>query len=662
MSADHHQSPVAEARRLFAADKPSEAEALLRECVQQNPACKAALRDFLVAEQRIPEAVELVHGSTDAVDRALAAHVSGDFAAAAEACRQALANDPEDAAALLYLARAVHNLGDHRTALDALRRAVERRPDYAEAWYALAHAQRASGELEGAVGAYEKALALSPGLRQARLNLGITRFNMDDAHGALACFEGLLARRPDDIEALVHSGLTLQLAGDLAAARSRLEKAVSAHPDHPLGHRYLAAVCSEEGDDEAAVEHLERALSLAPDDPDLYAELAGIHELSNRLDDMAGVVERGLELAPQHPQLVIESARLERRRGNPQAALQQLQRIDPNGLPPRAAQQFFHEAALSLDRIGEADQAMQTIAVANRIKAGEPRASGIDRTAAFERIERIGQWAAGAAASSDDPDGWAGEDVCFIIGFPRSGTTLLDTMLDAHEQAVSIEEKPTLEPIIDQVAERHGYPEGIDRLGAGELTSLREAYRANLARFLPKDHGARIVIDKMPLRILDAAFIRRLLPRARFILALRHPCDLVVSNYMQLFDATETLIHTTSLEGTVRLYDAVMTAWRSIEPLVAGHSARLRYEDLVADPQAELRRMCEFLDLPWDPSLVETRKRIENRGRIRTPSYQQVSEDVYQRSAGRWRRYRRHLEPFMPTLEKHAAALGYSIE
>ncbi|MEE4304397.1 MAG: sulfotransferase [Wenzhouxiangella sp.] len=662
MSADHHQAPVAEARRLFAEGKPAPAESLLRERMQQSPACKAALRDFLVAEQRIPEAVELIRGSTEAVDRALAAHVAGDFAAAAEACRQALANDPDDAAALLYLARAVHNLGDQKAALDALRHAVELRPGFAEAWYARAHARRASGDLEGAVHDYEKALALSPGLRQARLNLGITRFNMDDAHGALACFEDLLARRPDDIEALVHSGLTLQLAGDLAAARSRLEKAVNAHPDHPLGHRYLAAVCSEEGDDQAAVEHLEKALDLAPDDADLYAELAGIHELSNRLDDMAGVVERGLELAPQHPQLVIESARLERRRGNPQAALQQLQRIDPNGLPPRAAQQFFHEAALSLDRIGEADQAMQTIAVANRIKAGEPRAAGIDRTAAFERIERIGQWAAGASAWQEGPDGWAGEDVCFIIGFPRSGTTLLDTMLDAHEQAVSIEEKPTLEPVIDQVAESHGYPEGIDRLTAGELASLREAYRANLARFLPRDHGARIVIDKMPLRILDAAFIRRLLPRARFILALRHPCDLVVSNYMQLFDATETLIHTTTLEGTVRLYDAVMTAWRSIEPLVDGGVARLRYEDLVADPQAELRRMCEFLGLPWDPSLVETRKRIENRGRIRTPSYQQVSEDVYQRSAGRWRRYRRHLEPFMPTLEKHAAALGYSTE
>lgn len=666
MTADHRHSLIARANRLLAAGQAQQAEHLLRENQARCPDCRAALRDLLIAEQRVAEAIELVRGSEHPVDQALQYHAAGDFQQAAALCRQALESNPRDPAALLYLARAIHNLGQQKAALDTLRHALQIRPDHAEAWYALAHALRASGDLPAAVDAYEKALEHSPGLRQARLNLGITYFNMEDAHAALACFEDLLARHPDDIEALVHSGLTLQLAGDLPAARARLERAVARHPDHPLGRRYLAAVCSEEGDDKAAIEHLEKALELTPGDADLYAELAGIHELSNRLDAMARVVERGLEIAPRHPRLVIESARLQRRRGAPQAALQQLELVDPDSLPPRAAQQFFHEASLALDRIGEADQAMQTIAVANRITAGEPRAAGIDRNAIFERIERIRRWADTATAPDEQPGGeaggWAGEDICFIIGFPRSGTTLLNTMFDAHDDAASIDEKPTLEPVFDRIRESHGYPEGIDRLSESGLASLRANYRENLTRFLPDGHGAGIVIDKMPLRMLDAGVMRRLLPQSRFILALRHPCDLIISNYMQLFDANEALIHTSTIDGTVKLYDAVMTAWYAIEPLVADRLVRLRYEDLVSDPHSELRRVCDFLDLPFDPELVETRHRIEQRSRIRTPSYQQVSEDIYQRSAGRWHRYRRHLEPYLPILKKHAIALGYSLD
>lgn len=662
MTAHHSNSALARANDLFAEGKCREAEQLLREH-HDDRACAEALRDYLLTEQRVPEALELVHNSLHPIDRALMHHATGDFEAAAALCREVLEDAPDHPAALLHLARAIHNAGDQSGALATLRRAVEQRPDFAEGWAALAHALRARGDIDSALQAYEQALAESPGLRQPRLDLGITLFNSDDAHGALACFEELLTRDPDDIDALIYSGLALQLLGDLSTAKSRLEKAVIDHPEHPLAHRFLAAVCNESGDDAAAVDHLEKAQALAPDDPDIRAELADAHELSNRLDDMERAVNGGLELAPDHPQLLVQAARLARRRGEPRQALQRLQAIDPNALPPRQAQQYFHEASLNLDRIGEADQAMEAMTVANRITANEPRAAGIDRNAAFERIERLRRWAESAEMPSGLPTGWAGEDICFLIGFPRSGTTLLDTMLDAHPDAASVEEKPTMEPVVERVRQRYGgYPEGIDRLGEPELAELRERYRKNLAEYLPADRRPELIIDKMPLRILDAAFIRRLLPRATFVLALRHPCDLVISNYMQLFEATDTLIHTTTLEGTVRLYDAVMKAWEAIAPTVADRLTRIRYEDLVANPETELQRICEFLDLSWDPDLVDTRRRTQERGRIRTPSYQQVSEDVYQRAAGRWRRYRKHLEPYMQTLAPHAANLGYSLE
>lgn len=648
------------ARSLLADHRSEDALALLRSNLD-DPACRASLRDWLLSEQNPAEAAELAV-TDDPVDHAFRAHLAGDFENAAELARRALQERPDDHHALLHLARALHNLGHATAALAALEKAVQVRPDFAEAWYALAHALRAGGRMNDAMNCYLRAIEQAPGLRQAWLNLGITRFNLDDAQGALTCFEELLDRDPDDLEALIHSGLTLQLAGDLPAARNRLERAVVQAPTDPRAHRFLAAVCNEIGDGETAINELELAIELEPRDPELRAELAGVLELSSRLDEMAETLRQGLALAPGHAGLNLEAARLARRRGQPDQALKRLGAIDPGTLPPRLAQQYFHEASLNLDRLGDADQAIEAMHQANSITAREPRARSVDRSRFFRHVDLVGEWArkqrSGAQASGSE-----GDDLCFLFGFPRSGTTLLETMLDIHPQAASVEEKPTIESLVELLdRDFGGYPEAIDRLGPSDLEQLRHAYRQRLSAWLPPSDQPRMIVDKMPLRLLEAGFIHRLFPAARMILALRHPCDTVLSNYMQLFDASEAMIHTTSLEGTVRLYDAVMSAWPPIERLVSNRLTRLRYEDLVDSTESELQRLCRFLGLGWDDSLLDPRHRAAGRERVRTASYQQIGEAVYRRAVGRWQRYRSHLEPHLPVLKVHADRFGYELD
>ncbi len=620
----------------------------------------AALRDYLVAEHRMQEALEVALAADDPLGAALEKHLAGDFDGAAGICRDLLEADPGNAAAMLYLGRALFNAGEREAALAALTDAVRLDPAFAEGWYALAHASRACGDLDTACDAYGRALEHSPGLRQARLNLGITLFNMDDALGALACFEELLRRDADDLDALVNSGLAKHLLGELDEARGRMERALVADPGHPDAHRLLAAIHSEGGDVSRAVDHMERALAARPDDAELYAELARIHELSGGVDRARKAVEHGLALDPHHPALGVEMAKLDRRAGAIGRAIERLQRIDPRYLPPRIAQQYFHEIGFCEDRLHHPVRAMAAFEQANDIGSKSPRAVLVDRNAFFERVEALERWLDREPDAA--PSSPAGGDLCFLVGFPRSGTTLLDTMLDAHPAVASVDEKPTLERVIERLEVRSpGYPEVIDGLCADDLDALRERYRAALAEFLPAGETPDLVVDKAPVRLIHAAFMQRLFPAARFIFALRHPCDVVLSNFMQLYEPSEAFVHTDTLAGTVRFYDAVMRLWARLAPRIGERLHYIRYESLVADPEAALEALCRFLGIEWSPRMVETRARSEAAGRVRTASYQQVTEDVYSRASGRWHRYRSYLEPHLGTLEPHARALGYSI-
>ncbi len=322
---------------------------------------------------------------------------------------------------------------------------------------------------------------------------------------------------------------------------------------------------------------------------------------------------------------------------------------------------YFQEAGLSLDRLEDTDQAVQALTLANRINADSPRARAVDRSAYFAQLDAIEGWLERTDRTAPAADG-PGRQLCFLIGMPRSGTTLLDTMLDAHPDVATVEEKPTMESVIATLAESPaGYPEAIDELGESELEDLRARYLERLHDHTgPSTSG--LIVDKLPLRLVHTALIRRLFPGAKMLLILRHPCDVVLSNFMQLFEPTEAFVQTDTLEGAAQLYDRVMSLWTRLRPLAEPVLETLRYESLVADPAGELERVCAFLGVDFHPDMVDDKARLANRDRVRTNSYYQVAEAVHGRSAGRWLRYRAHLEPHLARLRPHAEALGYPLD
>ena len=243
----------------------------------------------------------------------------------------------------------------------------------------------------------------------------------------------------------------------------------------------------------------------------------------------------------------------------------------------------------------------------------------------------------------------------FLVGFPRSGTTLLDTLLMGHPDIHVLEEVPLLQRAAESLGDFALLP-GMDAAGVARLRAL---YFEALDAHSPPP--GKTVVDKLPLNLLGAPLIHRLFPDAKFIFVERQPCDIVLSCFMQKFDLNPAMANFLDLGTAAQLYDLVMTFWTRARELLPLDVHDMRYEDLVADPEERMRALIAFLGLDWDKALLDHRTTAAARGLIATPSYHQVAQPIYGRAAGRWERYRAQLEPVLPILAPWCEKMGYAL-
>lgn len=249
----------------------------------------------------------------------------------------------------------------------------------------------------------------------------------------------------------------------------------------------------------------------------------------------------------------------------------------------------------------------------------------------------------------------------FVVGFPRSGTTMLETMLDAHPVLAGMDERAFVQDLIDAMA-RNGraYPDDLGILEEAECAELRALY-FDLAATRARVPAGQRIVDKNPLNIMRLPLIARLFPEARIILALRHPCDVVLSNYMQTFRSPAYVALTATIESTARGYADTFAFWLDQVAVLAPNVLELRYEDVVDDIDAQSRRIADFVGVDWDARMVNFHERAKERGFIATPSYHQVVEPINRKGVARWERYRRHLAPAIPFLQPYIERWNYTV-
>ena len=630
-----------------------------------NRHCADWLREYYIGERMNAQAMGWLNslpktGSVDdMIDQAALLQLTGDARSAAALCRRVLALQPGNAFALNHLGRALFNTGMPGEARQAFTEATRLAPGYFQAWHNLGHVLRAMNDSAGAEKAYGQALAIAPYYRSALLNLALLKMGRGENKAAAGLLESLLEADPDNAEGLLNLAICHHIERQYDAAEQTYRRAIAAEPGNPRAHRHLGNLYKELQDGRRAVDCYRNALALAGNDGYTWAELISGLEQLNDLDAAQRAADEGLARIPDSPDIRFESAKIARRRGLLAEAESILSGIAPNTLHPRLVQAYHYECGTLADRMARFDDAFAAFSKGNELAGGSVRARATDRTALPAQIDAVTRWLSRGAPAACAPDGDPGADLCFLIGFPRSGTTLLDVMLDGHRQVLSIEEKPTVERVAFHLDRLPGhYPFAMEHLDSAALADLRALYRSQLSPLRGPQHLQ--IIDKMPIRTIHAPFVHRLFPEATFLFAERHPCDVILSNFMQQYAINEAMIHFTRMASAVEIYDRVMRLWQTARvamPEMRVHN--VRYETLLEDTESVLRGTCDFLGLPWQEGLQDHRSNLGSRTQIQTNSYHQVAEPVYQRSKFRWLNYRNHFEPYMNVLQPHIDRMGY---
>src|SRR5438105_6055176 len=380
-------------------------------------------------------------------------------------------------------------------------------------------------------------------------------------------------------------------------------------------------------------------------------ELALLLERTKRTDSLRKLLDDAENMGVGREQIGLPAASVTLQDGRAEEAKRLLLQDSPDQYALRGHRLMVRIA----DALGDCDGAFAAaVAMKQRVK-------GYDSWR--ERAARHREWVRRLAATIT-PE-WAGrlplleasdrKSPAFLVGFPRSGTTLLDTFLMGHRDIAVLEEKPMIRAAQAAVGDIVELPER----SRGELNQARRAYFAERARHADPGFPG-MLLDKLPLNMLAVPFIRCIFPDAPIIFAQRHPCDIVLSCFMQGFALNDSMACFLDLADSAAYYDAAMTVWtrsRDTLPLKVG---TVVYEQLIARPEAALRPAIDLLGLEWREELLDHERTARIRGPITTPSYDQVTQPLSRTPTGRWRRYEKQLAPVLPVLLPWAERLGYT--
>ncbi|MGE0580527.1 MAG: sulfotransferase [Steroidobacteraceae bacterium] len=567
---------------------------------------------------------------------------------------------------------AAHGEGRYDAAERAFSTLAALQPGVAGHWLNLGTALRGLARYDEALCAFAKAHAFGGVTADFCFNVGLTHLDRFDYEAARAVLGQGVALAPRDAEmrlqfakACFETGRTEE--GTVALSGWQEWQGLQPALVAEIGRRLQGAGASDEA--AAAMGALAAKDDLAPE---AALELVHLLERANRLDDARQALARvqaKLSLWPvaRSPSLAARSEAaaglLAQRAGRHPEAIGHYERALALDTQPHRRYYSQFPLARSLAAVGRADDAWDMLGAAHRSQVAQLRLAvplTVARGAPAFAITRRGAQRQDVAAWSHAGAPAAGASPIFIVAFPRSGTTLLEQVLDAHPALCSMDEQPFLHQALEDLVHASGgrYPEALAAIPDRELDAIRARYFERVRSKVALAPGQRIV-DKNPLNLLRLAAIRRLFPHARILLAVRHPCDVLLSCYMQQFTAPEFALLCADLPTLAAGYRRAFDGWYREQAVLAATVREVRYETLVGDFEAEVHRIATFLGLPWDDALLAPAAHARAKPYISTPSYAQVVQPVTAQAVGRWRAYRRQFAPVLPILAPCFERWGY---
>jgi Flp pilus assembly protein TadD len=483
---------------------------------------------------------------------------------------------------------------------------------------------------------------------------------------ALRCFKEAVRQAPNDPSVLIDAGRTLGARFQMDRGTALLNKALRlgsrrADVQYEVGKSYRMLRRTAEA------ETCFRSACRLAVVPQAELELAMICERRHALDEATDLVARVLRTEPQSSVALLLRARIERRRGDIDQARATLAKLTANpSQQPDVLAEAYGELCTLLDAAGEYDAAWEAILRCKQILLAHEQPAWTVAQFVLTRFSRMVD-----AINPDHFHRWqftpeygSMHRLALLTGFPRSGTTLLEQVLDAHPDIVGSEELDLFSTeILPRLGENHppDFPveQLLDDLSPHQILDARQFYVSAVEAVLGEPIGARLHLDKNPAMNLMIPVMKRVFPELKLVIALRDPRDVVVSCFLRYLPLNPISVCFLTLERTVDRFLLDMGAWLKMREMT-GDWVEVRYENVVADLAHETRRTLEALDVPWDESTLQFQARSSKK-QVRSPSYEEIARPIYTTSIGRWRNYERQLAPVLERLMPVMEALGYKI-
>jgi tetratricopeptide (TPR) repeat protein len=572
-------------------------------------------------------------------------------------------------AAELAAARAELKAGELQAAERRVRQLLAAVPNLLRGLDLLIQLRRAANDTVALAVLLPRRVALYPDYDLGRFELATFLVGQGKGSEAEAQLQKLLAHNPRHADAHNLLGqLTIQNLGTLQKAEYHLRQAYYLKPQVAFYSVKLAYALRLLARWEEAIHFLRIALALEPDNLDALQCWFSIEESRHNLDKAWQLHRVAMQRAPTQFRNRLNEALLQRRSRQGEAALSALDAVGDISRCSRYEQvAWYFERGHVLDSLGRYADAFDAFSHANRRVREDParcynvaaNAEKVEHLKRYFTRDRLRRLPRGRPQRDNE------EQPIFIVGFPRSGTSMLEQVLSSHPEISGGNELILAQRMTERaqgwLKSSQPYPYCLDDLALPQhvnaLQRFRNYYLGELRTLAILDPGVRRFTDKMPLNELHLGMISLAFPEARIVHILRHPLDIILSCFCNELQHGDNFAY--DLECAARHYVLMMDLVDHYCRELDIHYHRVRYEDMVTDLEGEARRVLDFIGVPWDPACLAFH---QSRRAARTASYAQVTEQVHTRSVNRYHRYREQLQPIVPVLRETAARFGYVID
>ena len=485
--------------------------------------------------------------------------------------------------------------------------------------------------------------------------------------GSEVALRELARREPRNLDVMLSLTHVLSTQGARLDAMAMARRAAAIAPRDGRAQLCLANCLLMTGQMEAAARTFERLLRHTPNDVSMLASYGMTLERLRRSSEARAVAHRALAIDPRDGRALNLLGQLDTAKGNLDAAEASFERAIKECTDTSSRSMALHRLGALREKQERWDEAFECHDRGNRVQLGTTMARHVATGIVYTRLndsmpesaaEMVARW-------KDHPVPADRAAPVFLVGFPRSGTTLTEQVLGAIPGTVTTDEEPVLDDMrraaaaMCEVEDPAAAMEALDQLTDAQILELREIYWRAVDRMIGPDTAtARLFIDKQPLRFVYAALLNRVFPDSKIIFVIRDPRDCCLSCFFQDFAPFGPMARSTSLDGIGALYAEVMTFWMRARTILSIPWMEMRYEDMVSDFEPHAKRLVEFVGHPWSDDILEFQKKASRRV-IRTPSFRSVTEKVNTRAIGKWARYEKHLGPLIEQVRPFLEPLGY---